>query len=221
MPRRFAAYLIAAVIAGSAQVAGVQAHAQSQVTLSPTQDEPYDITVIRQGHVIWADETELPLLAVDSRRKTMLFSDTGDEELIVRQFHGTTKVIPLAYAALDFCGADGVVLVTESGPNPAADDWWDATKSRGWLAERPIQAIRQRNGRILWTSDPTVVGLPLWTNGDVFVSAWVDTSPRMAARFREKHVPLPVWLEERDLSTRRLLWRKRIPGCRTNWPLRQ
>jgi hypothetical protein len=83
---------------------------------------------------------------------------------------------------------------------------------QGHLEEIPINLLSLENGSILWHSSWGAIGFPVWSNGQVFLSVKWDLSPRAIRCFKAHGEKIPVWLEERSIANRSVLWRTLLPG---------
>lgn len=207
------AYILALSLLAALPAAGGLGPPEPSVRLSgPVAEGYYRLTVRSARRGVWSDSALSPVAAVIPGRRMILYEGRRHEEnvLVGRRFDGKglfqSEADGLGIAGM--AAGNRLVLLTTEGPqwgivaaNPAN---WDEI-----LESIPLALVRLHDGSVVWTSDLRHAGIPLWTNDAVFVSIGFGPARR---RFRHGRRHRAVWLEERSVYGRRLLWQRRIAG---------
>lgn len=189
---------------------------------------------------LWEGECDGYAAVVPSRR-LVIYTVAGKSEsdpwsFVARHYDGSLVWRrPVDFDGVAALWAGGNVLLWASGgPTVGGRRIYDVRCWTDIFASAPLSAFDLQTKRVLWRSNYGAIGKPLWTNGFVFLSVRVDASPRELqrvwradARVRRQgetdgqsppdwqgpaKAQLTVWLEERSVQTRGLLWRRRLPG---------
>jgi hypothetical protein len=175
----------------------------------------YQIKVASPKHKPWTAVLYRPVAAVYPKYRLVIHGGTGEPEILARNYDGKViwrkKVGDGAYAPNDFCPGGEIVLCSLYDPPSGYTSMYVQNWPRG--AKRQEYALLDiHTGRVKWIASESEIGCPLWTNGSVFASFHLDLSKRAIRNSEHLQIPLPVFLEQRDVRSRRLLRRIRIKG---------
>jgi hypothetical protein len=197
------------LVAASAGAASVVISQRNRV--SPV----FKITVRDKGRDLWSDVSDAGFAVAVPRRKLILFCACREQGslLVARGYRG--RVLwegPQQEIPWDDVHAGGDILLIQP-PTPAAGI--AINDVRNWndiLGDGSLVAFDLATRRDLWESNTRDMGYPIWTNGSVFLAVRLDLSPPAIQRLLRRRARLPVWLEQRRVKDRKLLWRRRLRG---------
>ncbi|MCA1595069.1 MAG: hypothetical protein LC772_01375, partial [Chloroflexi bacterium] len=213
----------------SLKAAGASAAAGRHVEASPStsgrmvvkrQADGWRIMVRDGPHPAWSPLENL-VVGFPRRREWIVYHGTEpDGSLIALSRSGQALWKAPIKAELpgifpDCAGGD-VLSFGEQGPSWGAvlpeqvENWPELLRGE----RQGMLDIRRR--RVIWYTSLADVGQPAWTNGRVFLTIRPELSPAIIRKVARRHTRLPIWLEERRVTDRALLWRRRLPG----WPPR-
>ncbi len=175
------------------------------------------IVATRNGKVLWQEAAYVDCIGIVPAKPIAAYvnHEGYPGHLVVRNGEGKIlwRTPPIGREPSRLLVSRKTILLHEQGPAwgvgiEDAAAWGD---SEGVLASETISAYDTKTGQRLWVSAGSKVGIPVWTDGSVFLTLQIDASQR--ATQRAKHGgSFPVWLEARSMTTRRRYWRKRLQG---------
>jgi hypothetical protein len=212
--------------------------AQIKIVLSANKDDEETPITARYGkHVLWKDECWYGgALALPGAGVVIYSPEPG---ITARSYEGRVLWTSSDFGAVGsrvLCGGRDIAMMHEFGPivgiGIGDPDIWEGPE--GVVGSDTIHALNPVTGEAIWERSEAVIGYPLWTNGDVFLTERIDVSKQAVSRLKrrlrpilskdgrvndEKRLPhlvrgytLPVWLELRRVETQGLIWRRRVAG---------
>src|ERR1051326_6808061 len=174
-------------------------------------DYLFNLTVNASNRTLWQDDC-LYGHASDVPQNRIVYYANGESDIVARRYGGEElwkcgfRNLRIAHV----CAGGEAVFVEESGPTWGVMveyvEHWEGEE--GIVDSLSVSALNSRDGALLWDSTEARVGLPVWTNGKVFLDIRLDVFNPDAG----KNDRLPVWLEVRRVKDHKRIWHRLLPG---------